>query len=493
MTTEWNKSEATLIYERSQPGRVGAQLEAPRLSDTERAALIPERFRRAEPPALPEVTEGELMRHYVDLASKNFHIDKGFYPLGSCTMKYNPKRNDAAAAHPGFAESHPLAPDSVSQGSLRLMWELEEILKEITGFDAVTLQPVAGAHGELVGALVMKAYHDHTGAPRHKMLIPDSAHGTNPASVVMSGLTPVEVKSNDRGLMSVEAVRAALDDDTVGIMLTNPNTLGLFESEILGIVEAVREAGALLYMDGANLNAQLGIVKPGKIGFDLLHMNLHKTFSTPHGGGGPGAGALGVSSRLEPFLPAPTLARRTAGADGPEFYLDYDRPLSIGRVHSCYGNFANSVRAYAYIRTLGERGLRRVSENAIINANYLRVLLRDTYQVAFPGHCQHEVVLSAERQKKAGGRAGDISKRLLDYGFHSPTTYFPLIVREALMIEPTETESRQTLEEFAAVMKRISREIEESPELVTSAPHSTPVRRLNEAKAARELDVCYTG
>ncbi|MFQ5607245.1 MAG: aminomethyl-transferring glycine dehydrogenase subunit GcvPB, partial [Candidatus Zixiibacteriota bacterium] len=281
-----------------------------------------------------------------------------------------------------------------------------------------------------------------------------------------------------------------LDEDCVGIMLTNPNTLGHFESEILEIVEALREAGALLYMDGANLNAQLGLVKPGKIGFDLLHINLHKTFSTPHGGGGPGAGALAVSSRLEKFLPTPVLSRREDG-DGEEYFLDVNRPNSIGRVHSAYGNFANSVRALAYIRTLGEEGLRRVSENAIINANYLRALLRDTYEVAYPGHCQHEVVLSAERQKKAGARAGDISKRLLDYGFHSPTTYFPLIVREALMIEPTETESRETLEAFADVMKRISAEIDENPELVREAPHNTPVRRLDEARAARELDVAY--
>lgn len=485
--TDMTAQSAQLIYERSRPGRVGATFETPRLSETERRALIPESFLRSEAPKLPEVSEGEVMRHYVDLSTKNFHIDKGFYPLGSCTMKYNPKRNDVAAALPGFSGAHPLAPERASQGCLRLLWELEQLLCEITGFSAVSLQPVAGAQGELVGAYIMKAYHESLGKPRSKMLIPDSAHGTNPASVVMSGLTPVEIKSNEKGIISAAAVRELMDEDTVGIMLTNPNTLGLFESEILEIAKVVHGAGGLLYMDGANLNAQLGIVKPGEIGFDVLHMNLHKTFSTPHGGGGPGAGALGVSEELARFLPAPVITRKDSS-----FKLDWTRPDSIGRVHSYFGNFGNSVRAFAYIRTLGAEGLKRVSENAIINANYLRVLLQGVYTVAYDAVCQHEVILSADKQRQQGVRAGDISKRLLDYGVHSPTTYFPLIVREAMMIEPTETESRETLERFAAIMTAIAREAEENPDLVKNAPHSTPVRRLDEVKAARELDVCYT-
>ncbi|MBN4076140.1 aminomethyl-transferring glycine dehydrogenase subunit GcvPB [Gemmatimonas aurantiaca] len=486
--------DTQLIYERSRSGRVGATFEALRLPESKRQTLIPEKFRRPEAPALPEVTEGEVMRHYIDLSSKNFHIDKGFYPLGSCTMKYNPRRNDAVAGLPGLASAHPLAPERASQGCLRLLWELEQLLCEITGFAAVSLQPVAGAQGELVGAFIMKAYHEQTGKPRSKMLIPDSAHGTNPASVMMSGLTPVEIKSNDMGIISADAVRELMDDDTVGIMLTNPNTLGLFESEILEIAKVVHGAGGLLYMDGANLNAELGIVQPGKIGFDVLHMNLHKTFSTPHGGGGPGAGALAVSEKLARFLPAPIITRKASGSGNDlRFTLEWDRPDSVGRVHSFFGNFGNTVRAFAYIRTLGATGLQRVSENAIINANYLRVLLQDVYTVAYDTICQHEVILSADKQRKFGVRAGDISKRLLDYGVHSPTTYFPLIVREAMMIEPTETESRETLDRFAEIMIAIAKEAEENPELVTSAPHTTPVRRLDEVKAVRELDVSYIG
>ncbi len=489
----------SLIYDKSTPGRLGAHLEDLRYSEQDKQKWLPEFLRNASAPPLPEVTEGEVMRHYVDLSTKNFHIDKGFYPLGSCTMKYNPKRNDVAADNPSFGTAHPLAPESEVQGCLHLLWDLKAALMEISGFPAMTLQPVAGAHGELTGVLIMKAYHEHLGKPRKKILIPDSAHGTNPASVFIGGMVPVEVKSNAKGLMSAEAVREALDDDVAGIMLTNPNTLGHFESEIIEIADVIHKAGALLYMDGANLNAELGLVRPGAIGFDLLHINLHKTFSTPHGGGGPGAGALGVSAELEKFLPKPVLRHgmpstgdsKSASESPSEFYLDWDRPLSIGRMHSFYGNFANAVRGYAYVRTLGAEGLRRVAENAIINANYLRVLLSDAYEIAYPGACQHEVVLSASRQKKNGVRAGDISKRLLDYGYHSPTTYFPLIVPEALMIEPTETESRETLEKFADALNKISKEIETDPEMVRSAPHNTPLRRLDETAAARNLDVAF--
>ncbi len=482
---------ARLIYEKSTPGLMGVSLPETSKSQVVRDSWIPAEFRRAEPPALPEVTEGEVMRHYIDLSNKNFHIDKGFYPLGSCTMKYNPKRNDVAASLPGLSGAHPLAPERAVQGSLNILGRLKEALLNITGFDALTLQPAAGAQGELVGVLIMKAYHERLEKPRHKVLIPDSAHGTNPASVVIAGMIPVEVKSNEKGLMSASAVEEALDDDTAGLMITNPNTLGLFESEILEIIEAVHDRGGLVYLDGANLNAQLGLVKPGKIGFDMLHINMHKTFSTPHGGGGPGAGALAVTSQLEPFLPKPVVMGAADDTGDTGYHLEWDRPLSIGRVHSFYGNFANAARAYAYIRTLGERGLRRVSENAIINANYLRVLLEGVYDLPYPGPCQHEVVFSASRQKKMGARAADISKRLLDFGFHSPTTYFPLIVSEALMIEPTETESRRTLERFAQTLIEISAEVEFDLEKIKTAPHTTPVRRLDEAGAARNLDVAY--
>ncbi|MFQ5606605.1 MAG: aminomethyl-transferring glycine dehydrogenase subunit GcvPB [Candidatus Zixiibacteriota bacterium] len=485
------QEERQLIYEKSTPGRLGVSLPDTRESEATRNSWIPEQFRREGPPPLPEVTEGEVMRHYVNLSTKNFHIDRGFYPLGSCTMKYNPRRNDLVASHPALAGAHPLAPEKVTRGSLRILGELQQALLSITGFDALTLQPAAGAQGELVGVLIMKAYHERLERARSKILIPDSAHGTNPASVIIGGMKPVEVKSNERGLMGAQTVRGLLDEDTAGLMITNPNTLGLFEEEILEIIDVVHASGGLVYLDGANLNAQLGLVKPGKIGFDLLHINMHKTFSTPHGGGGPGAGALAVTSQLEPFLPTPVLSRSSENSAETVYELQSDRPLSVGRVHSAHGNFANHARAYAYILSLAEDGLRRVSENAIINANYLRVLLEDTYQLAYPGPCQHEVVFSASRQKKNGARAADISKRLLDFGFHSPTTNFPLIVPEALMIEPTETESRETLERFAEALVEISRETETDLEKVKTAPHTTPVRRLDEAGAARNLDVAY--
>lgn len=451
--------------------------------------LIPQKYRREVDAPMPEVTEGEVMRHYIGLSVKNHHIDKGFYPLGSCTMKYNPKLNDRAASLPGFAEQHPLAPCRTAAGSLQIMYELETYLKEISGFDAVSLQPVAGAQGEFVGLLIIRAYHKDRGNPRRKILIPDSAHGTNPASVSLAGYETVQIKSNENGIISPEAVASAIDSETAALMLTNPNTLGLFESKIAEVAKIVHDAGALLYMDGANLNAQLGIVQPGKIGFDILHFNLHKTFSTPHGGGGPGAGAVGVVKGLEPYLPAPVLSKK-ADEDN-RLYLDYDRPKSIGRVHSFYGNFANSIRAYAYIRTLGASGLRNVSENAILNANYLKELLKERFDMPYDSVCQHEFVLSCTRQKKLGARALDIAKRLLDFGFHAPTVYFPLIVPEAFMIEPTETESRETLEAFAATMIAIAAEVETDAEKLHNAPFTTPVRRLDEVKAARELDICY--
>jgi len=483
--------ERLLIYEKSAPGTIGAPLPSTGRPETELMELIPEKYRRREKPPLPEVTEGEVVRHFVGLSTKNHHIDRGFYPLGSCTMKYNPKINDKVAALPGFANQHPLAPCRTSSGSLQLMYELGQYLMEISGFDEISLQPVAGAQGEFTGLLIIRAYHLDRGENRKKIIIPDSAHGTNPASVSLAGFETVQIASNEKGIIDPEAVAAVVDEDTAGMMLTNPNTLGLFESNIEEVVRIIHEAGALLYMDGANLNAQLGIVKPGRIGFDILHFNLHKTFSTPHGGGGPGGGATAVTEELGPFLPAPVVARKSDGSG--EYFLDYDRPKSIGRLHAYNGNFANAVRAYAYIRTLGGPGLKAVAENAILNANYLKALLGDEFDIPFDDICQHEFVLSCNRQKKLGVKALDMAKRILDYGFHAPTVYFPLIVPEAFMIEPTETESRYTLERFAEVLKEISRDAAENPDKLTSAPHRTPVRRLNEVKAARELDVCYRG
>ncbi|MEW5995452.1 MAG: aminomethyl-transferring glycine dehydrogenase subunit GcvPB, partial [Candidatus Zixiibacteriota bacterium] len=426
------------------------------------------------------------MRHFVGLSVKNHHIDKGFYPLGSCTMKYNPKLNEAAASFEGFRDHHPLAPCSSAEGILKLMWTLSQYLAEISGLPAISLQPVAGAQGEFAGLLIMRAYHIAKGRQRPKILIPDSAHGTNPASVASIGYTTVQTTSNEDGIISPEAVQAVMDEDVAGMMMTNPNTLGLFETHVKEIADMVHSHGGLMYLDGANLNANMGIFRPGEVGFDIMHFNLHKTFSTPHGGGGPGAGAIGVTSELEKFLPSPVLAKDSEGKP----FFDYDRPHSIGRLHSFYGNFANFVRAYAYIKTMGGEGLAQVSRDAVLNANYLKELLRDDYHLPYDRPCMHEFVLSGSRQKKKGVRTFDISKRLLDFGVHPPTNYFPLIVPEALMIEPTETESRETLDYFASVMKQIAREVETDPEKVTTAPHNTPVRRLDEVGAARNLDVC---
>ncbi|MEW6413121.1 MAG: aminomethyl-transferring glycine dehydrogenase subunit GcvPB [Candidatus Zixiibacteriota bacterium] len=480
-------SEANLIYDRSVPGRKGYTLPETSRTADEILKAIPAGFRRKAPAELPQVAEGEAMRHFVGLSVKNHHIDKGFYPLGSCTMKYNPKHNDKVASLPDFREHHPLAPCSSAPGTLRLMWELEGYLKEISGFAGVSLQPVAGAHGEFAGLLIMRAYHQHRGQKRTKVIIPDSAHGTNPASVTSVGFTSVQVKSNSKGVISPDVVAEVMDDEVAGMMMTNPNTLGIFETHIKEIAEIVHKGGGLMYMDGANLNANMGIFRPGDVGFDVMHFNLHKTFSTPHGGGGPGAGAVGVTEGLRKFLPLPVLEK---DADGKLFF-DYDRPHSIGRLHSFYGNFANMVRAWVYIRTLGGEGLKRVSENAVLNANYLKELVREDYELPYDVHCMHEFVVSGSRQKAFGVKTLDISKRLLDFGVHPPTNYFPLIVPEAMMIEPTETESVETLDRFAGIMKQIAGEAQRTPEMVTSAPHNTPVRRLDEVGAARNLDVAY--
>ena len=473
-----------LIFEISRPGRRGYTLPGLDVEKRSIDSLIPPELRRKKKPNLPEISENEAVRHFVRLSEMNYHVDHGFYPLGSCTMKYNPKINEELARLSGFLNIHPLQPEASVQGALRLMKELEELLKEISGFDAVSLQPAAGAHGELTGMMLVRKYHEMRGNPRKYVLIPDSAHGTNPASVTLSGYSTKTIKSNDQGLVDPEVLRQNLSEDVAAFMVTNPNTLGLFESEIIRISKMVHDVGALMYMDGANLNALLGIVRPGDVGFDIMHFNLHKTFSTPHGGGGPGSGPVGVKKEIEPYLPVPRIVE-----DGGLLKLSYDFPDSIGKVHAFFGNFNVMVKAYVYIRMMGPDGLRKVAEGAVINANYLRVLLQEHYDLPYKRTCMHEFVLSSRNLKKYGVRTLDVAKRLLDYGFHAPTVYFPLIVPEALMIEPTETETKETLDAFAEAMIKIKKEAEENPDLLHEAPHVTPVRRLDEARAARELNV----
>ena len=475
-----------LVFELSRPGRRAwslpeVDLEAPTLDD-----LIPEEHRRTAPPALPEVSERDLVRHYTRLSQRNWAIDVGAYPLGSCSMKYNPKVAEAAASMPGFAGLHPLQDDALVQGALELLGELERALCAATGMARLTFQPAAGAQGELTGLLIMRAYHSSRGDARKRVIIPDSAHGTNPASVSLAGYEAHEVRSDERGLVDVDALRAALDDDVAGLMLTNPNTLGLFERDIIEMARAVHEIGGLLYYDGANFNSIVGVVRPGDMGFDIVHLNLHKTFATPHGGGGPGSGPLAVADRLERFLPAPVL-QFDEGAE--RWRWDHDRPDSIGRIHSFHGNFGINVRAYAYLRSLGPEGLRRVAERAVLNANYLRVLVSDAFPTAYQGTCMHEFVSTAKALKKKGVRATDVAKRLIDLGYHPPTVYFPLVVEEALMVEPTETESKETIDGLAEAMNQIAQEADEDPDLLRNAPVTTPVRRPDEARAARRLDV----
>lgn len=443
---------------------------------------------RKQPARLPQVSENDVMRHFIALATMNHHVDKGFYPLGSCTMKYNPKINETIASSSCLKDIHPLQSTQLTQGALALMYELSEFLCEISGLKAVSLQPAAGAHGELVGLMLIRAYHEHAGNPRENILIPDSAHGTNPASVTIAGYNAVKIKSNDKGLVDLDDLKKNLNERTAALMLTNPNTLGLFETQLKEIKQLLNDAGALLYMDGANLNALLGIIRPGDVGVDVLHFNLHKTFSTPHGGGGPGSGPVGVSEKLIDFLPVPRVIK-----SNNQYRLDDDYPQSIGRVHSFYGNFGVMIRAYVYIRMLGAMGLKRVSENAIINANYLMKLLEDHFQLPYPGPAMHEFVLSGSRQKDKGVSTADMAKRLLDFGFHAPTIYFPLIVREAIMIEPTETESKETLDQFAQCMIQIANEVENDPDLVKNAPYTTPVSRLDEARAVKQPDLRYQG
>lgn len=430
---------------------------------------------------LPELSEVDLIRHFTALSTRNHGVDSGFYPLGSCTMKYNPKRNEKMARLPGFSNIHPLQPEKTVQGALELMYHLQNDLAEITGMDAVSLQPAAGAQGEWTGLMMIKAYHRANGEERTQVIVPDSAHGTNPASVTMAGLKAVTIPSNADGSVNLEALKAVTGPNTAALMLTNPSTLGLFESQIVEIAQIVHEAGGLLYYDGANANAILGYARPGDMGFDVVHLNLHKTFSTPHGGGGPGAGPVGVKSILEPFLPKPVVRLTDEG----KYTLDYNRPLSIGKVKGFYGNFGILVRAYAYIRTLGPDGLKLVSESAVLAANYLMRRLAGTYELPYDHVCKHEFVLSGKKQKEFGVRTLDIAKRLLDFGMHPPTIYFPLIVEECLMIEPTECESLETLDRFAEIMIQIAKEAEEDPEYVQHAPHTTIVSRLDEVTAAR--------
>ncbi len=475
-----------LIFELGSQGRTGASLpemDVPELSVHE---LIPQEQLRTSPPQLPEVSEAEVIRHFISLSTKNHHVDKGFYPLGSCTMKYNPKINEETAGLDGFRAIHPLQPESTVQGALRLLYEIGEYLCKISGLAAVSLQPAAGAHGELTSLMLIRNFHESRGRRRKYVLIPDSAHGTNPASATISGYSAVQIKSNDQGRVDLDNLKSAINEDVAALMLTNPNTLGIFETGVAEIAKIVHEAGALMYMDGANMNALLGIVRPGDLGFDVVHFNLHKTFSTPHGGGGPGSGPIAVTEQLADFLPMPCIRKKENG-----YTLDCSRAQSVGKVSTFYGNFAVIVRAYTYIRSLGAAGLRQVSEAAIINANYLQSLLKDEYDLPFKGRPMHEFVLSGERQKAKGVKTLDIAKRLLDFGVHAPTVYFPLIVHEALMIEPTETETKQSIEEFAGFMIQIAKEIEQAPEMLKQAPTSTPVSRLDEALAARELNVRY--
>ena len=483
------------IFERSRPGRrafVAPELDVPELPLDE---LLPAPLRRIAPPRLPEVAEPEIVRHFNRLSKRNFDLDTGFYPLGSCTMKHNPRLHERLAALPGHARLHPLQDPARAQGALELMWRLQQALGEIAGLPHVSLQPAAGSHGELAGVLLTRAYHEDRGERRTKVLTPDSAHGTNPATVTMAGYEVVKVGTDERGNVDLEDLRAKADADVACLMLTNPSTLGLFEPAIEEIARIVHGVGATLYYDGANLNAIMGICRPGDMGFDIVHFNLHKSFTQPHGGGGPGAGPIAVSERIEPFLPRPQVVRREAGegngARRPYYDLDHARPKSIGRLRGFQGNYGVFVRAYAYIRSLGAEGLREVSEVAVLNANYLLARLRregvlEYLQPAYERLCMHEFVLSGTAMRRELGlKTLDLAKRLLDHGVHPPTVYFPLIVDEALLIEPTETETRETLDRFAATVAEVLREAREDPEIARAAPYTTPVRRLDEAGAAR--------
>jgi len=482
-----HKEDQPLIFEISSPGRIGYSLPEMDVPEFDLAELLPDGYLREAEAELPEVSELDIMRHYTALSKRNHGVDSGFYPLGSCTMKYNPKINENVARFNGFAHIHPLQEESSVQGALELMYDLQQHLIEITGMDEVTLQPAAGAHGEWTGLMMIRAYHEANGdTGRTKVIVPDSAHGTNPASATVAGFETVTVKSNEQGLVDLEDLRRVVGPETAALMLTNPNTLGLFEENIVEMAEIVHSAGGKLYYDGANLNAVLSKARPGDMGFDVVHLNLHKTFTGPHGGGGPGSGPVGVKKDLIPFLPKPIVTKRE-----DHYIFDYDRPQSIGRVKPFYGNFGINVRAYTYIRSMGPDGLKAVTENAVLNANYMMRRLAEYYDLPFDKHCKHEFVLSGKRQKKLGVRTLDIAKRLLDFGYHPPTIYFPLNVEECIMVEPTETESKETLDEFIDAMIQIAKEAEENPEIVQEAPHTTVVGRIDEATAARKPILRY--
>ncbi|WP_088839262.1 aminomethyl-transferring glycine dehydrogenase subunit GcvPB [Listeria sp. ILCC792] len=476
-----------LVFERSVPGRIGFSLPEQDVPETNLEDIFESSYIRSEKADLPELSELEIMRHYTELSNHNFGVDSGFYPLGSCTMKYNPKINEKVARFPGFANIHPYQPESSVQGAMALLYDLQTSLVEITGMDEVTLQPAAGAQGEWTGLMLIRAYHEANGdTKRTKVIIPDSAHGTNPASATVAGFEVVTVKSNEKGLVDVEDLRTVVGEDTAALMLTNPNTLGLFEKDIVEIAEIIHAAGGKLYYDGANLNAIMAKVRPGDMGFDVVHLNLHKTFTGPHGGGGPGSGPIGIKKDLILFLPTPVLTK-----EGENYTFDYNYPQSIGRVKPYYGNFGINVRAYTYIRTMGPDGLKKVTEYAVLNANYMMRRLEKAFDLPFDQVCKHEFVLSGNRQKKLGVRTTDIAKRLLDHNFHPPTVYFPLIVEEAMMIEPTETESKETLDKFIDTMLQIAKEAEDDPEIVQEAPHDTYVKRLDETRAARKPVLRY--
>lgn len=482
-----HKDNQPLIFEMTKAGRIGYSLPDLDVPEIDLADLLPADLVREEAADLPEVSELDIMRHYTALSNRNHGVDSGFYPLGSCTMKYNPKINETVARFPGFANIHPLQDESTVQGAMELLYDLQEHLKEITGMDEVTLQPAAGAHGEWTGLMMIRAYHEANGdLKRTKVIVPDSAHGTNPASATVAGFETVTVKSNEHGLVDLEDLKRVVGEDTAALMLTNPNTLGLFEEQILEMAAIIHEVGGKLYYDGANLNAVMSKARPGDMGFDVVHLNLHKTFTGPHGGGGPGSGPVGVKKDLIPYLPKPVLVKTEEGLT-----FDYNRPESIGRVKPFYGNFGINVRAYTYIRSMGPDGLKAVTEYAVLNANYMMRKLQPHFDLPYDRHCKHEFVLSGRRQKKMGVRTLDMAKRLLDFGYHPPTIYFPLNVEEGMMIEPTETESKETLDAFIDAMIQIAKEVEENPEIVQEAPHTTVIKRLDETQAARNPVLRY--
>jgi glycine dehydrogenase subunit 2 len=470
-----------LLFEQGSPGRRGFDIPALDVPAIPLSEIVEPQLCRNDIPGMPELSEFDVVRHFTRLSTWNYHIDLGLYPLGSCTMKYNPKINERVARLDGFASAHPYLPAELTQGCLEIQKMLETCLAEITGMDAVTLQPAAGAHGELTGILMIRAYHEAKGRPRRVVLVPDSAHGTNPASVAISGYEVRNIPSTAQGTIDVERLRGIVNEDVAAIMVTNPNTLGIFESAIAEISDILHECGGLVYMDGANLNAMMGITRPGDFGVDVLHMNLHKTFTTPHGGGGPGSGPVAVKKLLEPFLPSPVIAMKSGGG----YVLDEDRPHSIGKIKAFTGHFGMHVRALCYIMANGPEGLKEVSEMAVLNANYIRTKLKESYALPFDAPTLHEVVFSDKLQARFGVHVWDIAKRLMDYGFHPPTVSFPLIVPGAIMIEPTETENRRELDAFIDAMRSIARESEVNPDLVKTAPHSTRINRVNEAAAAR--------